>query len=153
MYSRKDSTQFPVEIPPKHFAHFEKAIDEVFGTKINQRGETATIHGLLYPGEFVIGLCFHNQSQQTQTPTSFIISIDIEQKERDQEDQKLPNEKVLQILMDFLGLMTEQYLSEDEWTDYLQKWEFEEFQKLQIYYLISRDNIPLTLQANRLLNQ
>ena len=59
--------------------------------------------------------------------------------------------KLLNNSVNIIGNFIDIYISTESWDEFCSNWTFEEKKKTKFYYNVSRENIALTLEANKLL--
>jgi hypothetical protein len=87
-----------------------------------------------------------NQEQLEVAPVSYIMSMDLDEKNQDPE-------KYLDTLIDSMGVFFDSYFADADWNDYISNWTEATYKDLKFFYKVSRENVALTIQAEALLNQ
>lgn len=145
MYSRDLTNEKHVLIPGKDLSRFKKAVEEAYTEYFIQRSLDFELHGFLYPKEFVLNICIFSPKDLNITPTSLFCSVDLK--------DESPSEKIINTIVDYIGIFLDEFFQVDSWEDYFQRWESEDFKGQKLHYRITRENVILSLKAEELLNQ
>jgi len=97
--------------------------------------------GHIYPNELVFTVSFFNMNHAT----TCILSCDI--------DKKTNHTKLLDALIDVIGVMFDHIFAEKEWSDFTPFWQELDHKGQKIHYQITRENIHLTIEATKLLSE
>lgn len=147
MFSRKHDELFGTELPTQWLTHISSACNEVFEEHILDK-QTFDAHGEIFRDEILLIISLISDEKLT-LPISLFLSIDIDDKHY--KDMKLVKKSVDK-MMDFAGTVFEEILATKDWDDYSVIWTAVNYQKNEIFYKVTRENVELSLEANRLLN-
>jgi hypothetical protein len=143
MLARKDQDQEGKALSEEWNTKVLGLLNSVYEAQCKQREKAFYVYGEFYPNELVVAVSLVDQNDQISIPITYLISIDI--KTNDKVEQLLGN------LVDSVGIFFDTFFAESEWNDYQAKWQEADFKKLKFHYKVTRENIELTLAANKLL--
>lgn len=143
MLSRKIREERGREIPQEWLDNAKKVLSENYLEYTKDGNLTFQTFGELYPDECCLALCLIDSV--TENAVSLILSSDISSENFD------PN--ILDNLLDASSLFFDQYFNTPNWDDYEPTWGAEEFKNKKFFSKVSRENIGLTIQAEKWLSQ
>ena len=142
MLSRKDRMDEGVELPEAWRKEVGDLLKRIYKKQCVD-GHTFEVMGRLYADELCLVASFFNQQRPQIIPVTYHASVDM----TDAKDQK----KSLGILVDSIGIFFDTVFADKEWSDYNPFWEQVEFKGLSFYTMSTRENIILSLAADKLL--
>lgn len=145
MLSRKEQDQPGAEIPKQWCEKLTQVLNENYRNQTQSTGKTFTAHALTYPNEVYLAVSLIEPAKEDLAPVTLSLSADL--------DEKSEPTKLLDQLVDSIAIFFDEYFSTSNWNDYNPIWNEFEHKKLNIHYKITRENVALTLEANRLLAQ
>lgn len=125
-----------------------RLLQDIYAGKCEANERSFSVFGFNFADETLMIVSFQKEDDSEGLPVSIFVSADI--------DSKNPDEKILKSMVDFLGLVIDDMLPKvdgDSDDLYSLRWEEHEFDKKKLYLKVTRENVELTLQATRLLNQ
>lgn len=149
MLSRKEHEITPVYLPKEWTDQVKQILLNVYGDRCIKDDKTFEVFALTYPTEAILFISYLD-SDNNQSPITLSLSVDLVESN----DSK----KILDTLINIAGEYFDIYFSEEKnseslWDGYVYEWEEEERNKLKFFYKISRENIALTIEANKLLEE
>ncbi len=118
-----------------HYDSFLKVYDREFN-----------IFAYSHSEEFLLIVSCTTPDNPDHSPSSLFISADL--------TEKTDASQLMDQLIDVTGIFFDQYFNQEgNWTDFSGKWEKDQFLGLELHYKISRENMLLTIEANRLLGE
>ena len=149
MFSRHDDRQEKSNQIPKEILSFiDKLIAETFEKRLKSKNLELSIFGELYENEIVLIFSLLNSQDPNLNTISLFVSDDISI------DSKL--EKKVDHLINSSSEFFETILnsSEEQLLElYSPRWQITDLKSDNFYYKISRENIQLTIEANKLLSE
>lgn len=147
MFSRHNEREETANnIPPAILESIKTLIVDSFQEGLKKQGLTLDVFGELYDNEIVLIFSLEKGTESNVKTISLFISKDIETTEK--------LEKTVDHLVssssDFFEMITEKS-AEDLFEIYSPRWQKSELENQNFYYKISRENINLTIEANKLL--
>jgi len=143
MLSRNIHNQSGNIFPTSWQEEISQLFHSTYKTHCDLEKKEFNVYGVSYPNELLIIASYLNKNHPTLSPTTIFTSMDIQ--------ENFNHKKAESTLIDIIGLFFDDYFSTENWDDYLSAWQKFENKNFQIYYKITRENIELTLAANKLL--
>ena len=143
MLSRKQHDLEGLVLPDEWTKEFTDLLNSIYKDECTRQGKSFFVLGYTYPEEVLMGISFMEEDDLNAIPVTLVVSADLK------EGQKA--KKLLDTLIDSVGVFFDSYFSNSESSDYNTNWSSETFKNVEIFYQVSRENILLTLKANELL--
>lgn len=143
MHSRKDQNQDLIKLPNDWLRNLGELLNSTYKDQCDKKNKSFLVLGHTFPNEVVLITSFLDEKSLGSIPITLALSADL--------DEKNNSEKLLEVLVEFIGIFFDQVFSSEEWDDYNPNWEMEEIKDLKIYFTVSRENILLTIKANEIL--
>lgn len=145
MYSRIETDAEPIFLPDEWCSDVSKLLHSLYSEELAQHEMTLEVYGLTYPQEVVLIVSLLNAGDETAQPITYMASAPL--------TESAEPKTVLDILVDSSGGFLDHILNDLENTEYLAIWTEAKIKDLEFHYLISRENIALSLEATRLLRE
>ena len=150
MLSRKQQVSEGIEIPEHWTQNTKTALSVRFAGNPNIKNKEFSVYGKVYPDEILlIGSLVSNEDTHQGCSTVFV-SSDI--KEIPDAGSKAYR-GLLNSLIDAMGYIFDDFLAQTGHQNYDIQWFQETIGKQEFFYRMSRENIALTLEADRLLKE
>lgn len=146
MLSRKEQKDPGIVLPEAWRQKVENVLYNVYQEQCDANEKTFQVHGLTYPDELYLAVGLLNQDKLEIAPVSYIMSMDLDEKNKDPE-------KYLDTLIDSMGVFFDSYFADENWNDFVSNWTEASYKDLKFFYKVSRENVALSIQAEYLLNQ
>ncbi len=132
------------ELPQEWKNKVKLLLNEVYEPQCKENDKHFEVFGEIYSNELLIIVSFVNFENLHSIPQTLFLSVDV--------DEKTDFEKLLPSLVNISGLVFDQLfaLGEEDYR-YEENWQKEKVKETEFYYKISRENVALTLEANKLL--
>ncbi len=146
MFQRIDSEIPAIELPEKWRQELKQSLLKVYGDQCLKDDKTFDVYGFTYPNELLIIASYVGMDQGT-IPITIFLSADI--------NQKSDPKKLFDSLLDNIAIFFDQYfqnINNEEWDEFVYEWQEEVINRQTFYYKVTRENISLTLEAEKLLN-
>jgi hypothetical protein len=149
MFRRSETEIAPLPLPPEWLNPFKQTLLNLYGDKCIKEERTFEIYAYTYPEEALLIVSYVGLDPFV-APLTLFLSIDLK--------LALKPEKSFDILSDSVGIFFDHYFAingdnEDIFDEYVHDWEEEEISGNKIYFKITRENIALSLEANKLLGE
>lgn len=145
MMSRKNQETLGQPLPSEWIERVQNLMEDLYASKCKQTHKTFAVYGFHYPDELLLIVSLIGKNDPGALPVTCFLSIDIEQ-EGVWSGQ-------LETLLDGAGMFFDSFFAKKGWNDYTPAWTETPFRKKTIYYMSSRENVALTIEAERLLSQ
>ena len=148
MFSRKDRNEAPSLIPAEILSPIKNLLTETFSSNLEKSNYKLDLYGEIYADEIIIIFSLIDMNKSDGNTISLFIS--------DEYDQKSNLEEKINSIVNASSEFFEIIFSSSEeklLEIYRPNWERTDLPKNNFYYKISRENIKLTIEANKLLGQ
>ena len=145
MLSRKDQNDKGIALPKTWCEEVEYSLNNVYEDQKSKLNKSFFVCGKTFPNELLIGVSFLNEDDDSAQSLTVIISADIK-KDDAQED-------LLKAVLDSFGILFDEIFSVNDWNDYHLVWKKFENNKKEFHFQISRENLKLSLMADKILNE
>jgi len=145
MHSRKIQGQEHNKLPLDWLNELSELLNTTYREQCDKKNKSFLVLGHTFPNEVVLIVSFLDEGSLSSIPITLVLSADV--------DEKTKSDKLLEVLVEFVGIFFDQVFSIEDWDDYNSNWEMEIVKKYEIHYLISRENILLTMKADEILKE
>lgn len=146
MFSRKPGNQKGKSIPQDWLENLAGMLDETYAEQNNKHDRYFDVYGQIYETELLLVVSWLPKTDTLSAPITCFLSC-----EPDQMNDEAKAKKTQQSYVDVMGLLFDEIFSNDEWTDFEPNWQEVSYKHENYFFKISRENISLTLEANKLL--
>ncbi len=146
MFQRIDTEVNAIELPMEWRQDLKQSLLNIYGDHCIKHDRTFDIYAFTYPSELLI-IASYIGLDPNIIPTTLFLSADL----RPDTDPK----KLFNSLLDNIAIFFDQFFqntNNEEFDEYVHEWQEEVVNRQTFYYKITRENIGLTLEAERLLN-
>ncbi|MBL6990827.1 MAG: hypothetical protein ISR65_13665 [Bacteriovoracaceae bacterium] len=143
MLSRKEHKEKAIWIPHKWTDELVSLLLSVYKKQCNLAGQEFNIFGFTYPTEILVVASLIVKDDQSRCPVSYFVSTDLTEIDKSKE--------LLDKLVDLVGMFFDSYFVDQNWDGYCDQWTKYDYKKTLFYYKVTRENVRLTLEANKLL--
>lgn len=147
MLARKEHEQHHESVSKKWEVEFTNLLSSVYKHQLEKKGRVFEVYTQLYDKELLVVVSLLDAGDHTNHGTGAAVaaffSIDLK--------EKAAHLKILPIITDLAGMFWDKYFSVKDWDDFVVSWTEFEFKGHNFYYKITRENVKLTLMADKLL--
>jgi len=151
MLARKKSSKVGKPLPSDWQESLSRLLNETYKKECQQEGRYFDVYGQIYPEELLLVVSWLSEKEQGVAPVTCFLSCE--------PDQMASEEKVKKTQADFIdlaGLFYDDIFSKEDWNDdevsmFEPNWQEVSHKNQNYFYKLSRENINLTLEADRLL--
>ncbi len=143
MLSRKEHEQKPTHLPDEFRSKVRDLLNTTYGDKFDKEQYEFAVFGMTFPSEVLLMVSLINKKDDNAAPVTYHVSSDL--------DEKTKADKVVDHLVDSVGLFFDNYFEDPTWNDFFSKWEETDFKGIKLHYKITRENVGLTLMADQIL--
>tara|TARA_B100000925_G_scaffold286649_1_gene264713 strand:+ start:6276 stop:6716 length:441 start_codon:yes stop_codon:yes gene_type:complete len=145
MLSRHNEEADGVNLPKEWLEEITKVINSAYSDLFSAKNLTLKTYGELHKGEVCIAFCLYNSSSGNTGSISLLLSVDL----KDKEDPKSVLDNTIDQSSEFFDLLVS-----DQTEDIFQpNWVKSQLKKDNFYFKITRENIALSIEANKLLKE
>jgi len=143
MLSRKHHEEESKAIPATWSTKIELILNSVYSKQLEKAGKQFEAFGQIFDDELLVIVSLVSLNQVELLPISCFLSMDA--------DKTTEIDAASERLLDMAGIVFDSVFAASDWNDYEDLWTKETVNGLEFHYKISRENVALTLQANKLL--
>lgn len=146
--ARKPQSQNPIELPLTWRESVQETLSQTFYDECDAQGLSFDVLGATFPDELLLCLSLVQADRPEIAPCTLMLSADIE--------KNTAPEKLLKTLIDQSGVFFENFFQtseEDKHELYQARWLDEKHGDQFFYSKVSRENVRLTLEANKWLEE
>lgn len=145
MYSRLETDAEPIFLPDEWTQNVVGILNSLYSDKFIDKDLAVEVYGLTYPEEVVLIVSLLNSNDDTAAAITYMASAPLT-------DKKDPT-SILDTLVDSAGGFLDHILDSSEEVEYLALWTEARAKDLDFHYMITRENVALSLEATKLLRE
>lgn len=146
MLARKKTSKQGISIPVDWLESLARLLNETYSSECKKHDRYFDVYGQIYPEELLVIVSWISDKEQNAAPVTCFLSCD--------PDQMNNEKKVKETQANYIevaGLFFDEIFSSDNWDGFEPNWQEVTHKHQNYYYKLSRENINLTLEANKLL--
>ncbi|MFP5457612.1 MAG: hypothetical protein ACLGG7_02665 [Bacteriovoracia bacterium] len=147
MLARKLSSQQGEVLPLEWSDTVGQLLNQTYAQECTAQARTFAVYGQIFEDELLVIIGF-NPLEATAAATTCFLSCD-------KADISTP-EKVKATQTDFVdiaGMFFDEIFATEDWSDWEPNWQEVEWKGKTFFYKLTRENVTLTLEADRMLRQ
>lgn len=146
MLARKPDSTEGTLVPHEWTTSVADLLNGTYALECQKRDCVFDVYGQVFPSELLVIVSFIPTKTQTQAPVTCFLSSDTAQ-------MTTPNErkKTQDLFIEIAGQFFDEIFANDNWSEWEPNWQEVEYDKHKYFYKLSRENIALTIEADRLL--
>ncbi len=148
MFQRKKSLKPGLDLPQEWTQSVSDLLNETYEKECETRNRHFDVFGQILPEEMVVVAGLSNLENPTESAISIFLSSDIQV---GLETKKLKD--IQATFVDLFGLLFDEIFSQSDWSEWEPMWQEVEYEGFTFHHKITRENILLTIEANRLLQE
>lgn len=148
MLARKASSKSGKVIPQDWVESFARLLNDTYSSECKKHDRYFDVYGQIYSEELLIVVSWLSEKDEYTAPITCFLSCDPEQI---QDEKKVKSTQ--QDYIDVVGLFFDEIFSSEEWDEFEPNWQEVKYKNETYFFKISRENINLTLEANKLLGE
>lgn len=142
--ARKDQNEKEIMLPDSWSQAVRETLQETYEEDCHKKQMVFDVIGATFPDELVIGLTLLNPKQLMSAPFTLMLSADL--------NEGNAAKKMLKTLIDQSSHFFDVFFSSEDPEDlYQARWTEAENSPIPFFYKVSRENLRLTLEANKFL--
>jgi hypothetical protein len=146
MFARKTNSKKGKSIPQDWIESFSRLLNESYKKECTDQGRYFDVYGQIYQEELLLVVSWLSEKDEYAAPITCFLSCEPEQ----MNDEKKVKETQANFI-EVVGLFFDEIFSSEEWDEFEPNWQEVQFKQQNYFFKISRENINLTLEANKLL--
>ncbi|MBY0516840.1 MAG: hypothetical protein K2P81_08035 [Bacteriovoracaceae bacterium] len=148
MLERKPTSNPGKALPQEWLESVSLVLNETYAEQCVAHKRQFDVFGRLYPQELLVIIGFLPKESTNESAVSCFLSCDFQEIETPQKVKETQAN-----FMDVAGLFYDEYFANSEWSDWEPQWQEVEWKGKKYFYKMTRENIRLTLEADRLLRE
>ncbi len=146
MFARKTNSKNGTSIPQDWLESFARLLNETYKKECDQLKRYFDVYGQIYSEELLLVVSWLSEEDVALSPIACFLSCEKE----DMNDEKRFKETQNNYI-EVVGLFFDEIFSNNEWDQFEPNWQEVSYKSHSYFFKLSRENINLTLEANRLL--
>lgn len=146
MLARKKSSKSGKNIPQDWVEGLNRLLNETYKSECKLNGRYFDVFGQIYPEELLVVVSYLSEKDEYLSPITCFLSCEPEQMAN--EDKVKETQKNF---IDLVGLFFDEIFADDEWDKFEPTWQELKYKHETYFFKLSRENINLTLEADKLL--
>lgn len=148
MLARKSTHVKGAPLPQEWAQSVSGLLNETYAHECVKRGRIFEVVGQVYPDELVVTASFMSGTSATEAPVTCFLSCDPQDMSTKAEVKDTQDR-----FIELFGLFFDEIFASEEWNEWEPLWQEVENRGKTYWYKISRENVRLTLEADRLLRE
>ena len=149
MLARKNKSQKNANPLPQEWVEaLNRLINETYSKECKQNGRYFDVFGQAYPDELLRAVSYLSEKDEYSSPITCFLSC-----EKDHMSSEEKFKATQKNFIDLVGLFFDEIFADDEWSEFEPNWQEVSHKGETYFYKITRENINLTLEADRLLGE
>jgi hypothetical protein len=146
MLGRKATSKNGTSIPTDWLESLARLLNEGYKNECKQHARYFDVYGQIYDEELLLVVSWLSEKDEYLAPITCFLSCEpthIQNESKVKETQ--------QNFIDVVGLLFDEIFSTEEWDEFEPNWQEVNYKHETYFFKLSRENINLTLEADRLL--
>jgi len=148
MLARLESSHHGKNVPIEWSEAFARLLNETYKSECKKFESYFDVYAKSYEEELLVIISFISEKDEAQSPISCFLSC--EKKHIETPEKFLTTQKNY---IDISGLLFDEIFATEDWNEFEVSWQEVQHKNESYFYKISRENVILTLEANRLLGE
>jgi hypothetical protein len=144
--ARKSSSKSGKSVPQDWSEGVAVLLNDTYKTECTKEGRYFDVYGQIFPEELLVIVSYLSEKDPAVAPIACFLSCDTEQMKTETMVKETQSN-----FMDVAGLFFDEIFSSDDWSDFEPVWQEVKYKTHTYHYKLTRENINLTIEANRLL--
>lgn len=148
MLGRLKTSKTGNALPSDWSESLSRLLNETYKSECKKNNRYFDVYGQVYPEELLLTVSYLHETDPGQAPITIFLTCD--------PDQIATPDKVKKTQGDYLelaGLFFDEIFANSEWKEFEPTWQEVTHNNQNYHYKITRENVNLTLEANRLLGE
>ncbi len=148
MLNRIKTEHSPKPIPQDWLESASRLLNEAYDKQLKKENFYFDVFGQIFTEELLVVVSYLSEKNEGHAPITLFLSCD---KSHIETEKKV--KETLENYLEISGLFFDEIFSNKDWNEFEPNWQEVEHNKEKFFYKISRENINLTLEANKLLGE
>lgn len=148
MLGKKKSSVAGKSIPQDWLESLGRLLNETYKTENKKNDRYFDVYGQIYSEELLVVVSWFPEKSQTVAPIALFLTCD-----KDQMNTEKKVRETQENYIELSGLFFDEIFASTDWDNFEPNWQEVSHKHQNYYYKITRENINLTLEADRLLGE
>ena len=148
MFARKADSKNGKSIPEDWLLSLSILLNETYQDECEKKQRTFDVYGQIYKEELLLVVSWLSEKDEYIAPITCFLSCGPEQ----MNDEKKVKSTQLNFI-DVVGIFFDQVFASDDWSEFEPNWQEVNYKDENYFFKLSRENVNLTLEANKLLGE
>lgn len=148
MLARKASSKSGKSIPQDWQEGLNRLLNETYEKECKEHKRYFDVYGQIFPEELLVAVSWLSEADEYTAPITCFLSCEADQISNEQKVKETQKN-----FIDVTGLFFDEIFADPEWSEFEPVWQEVTYKNQNYFYKLSRENINLTLEANKLLGE
>jgi hypothetical protein len=146
MFARKSKSKNGKSLPQDWIESFSRLLNESYKKECQLQDRYFDVYGQIYPDELVITTSWLSEKDEYSAPITCFLSCEPDQIKDEKRLKETQSDYI-----DVVGLFFDEIFASSEWNEFEPNWQELKYKNHTYFFKLTRENINLTLEANKLL--
>lgn len=148
MLARLKSSKNGKAIPQDWLEGLSRLLNETYATECKKNDRYFDVYGQIYTEELLLIVSWLSEKDAHAAPVACFLSCQPEQMNSESKVKATQ-----QSFIDVVGLFFDEIFASEDWAEFEPVWQEVNYKQENYFFKVSRENINLTLEANKLLGE
>ncbi|MFL5784270.1 MAG: hypothetical protein ACJ76H_06670 [Bacteriovoracaceae bacterium] len=148
MLARMNKSKGGKSAPQEWLEGLSRLLNDSYKRECKEQGRYFDVYGQIYPGELLLIVSWLSETDEYVSPVTLFLSC-----EADQVSSVKKVKDTQENYVELVGLFFDEILAAKEWDEFEPLWQEVSHKNQNYWYKITRENINVTLEANKLLGE
>lgn len=148
MLARLKSSKNAKSLPQDWIEGLNRLLNETFKDECKQHGRYFDVYGQIFSEELLLIVSWASEKDEYTAPVTCFLSCDPDQITNEKKVKETQNNYI-----DIIGLFFDEIFATEEWNEFEPNWQEVKHKNQTYFFKLSRENVNLTLEANKLLGE
>jgi hypothetical protein len=146
MFARKTSSKNGKSIPEDWLISLGILLNEAYHDECVKHARTFDVYGQIYAEELILAVSWLSEKDEYIAPITCFLSC-----EPGQMNNGTKVKSTQQNFIDVVGIFFDEIFATDDWAEFEPNWQEVVYKEETYFFKLSRENVRLTIEANKLL--
>lgn len=146
MLGRLKTSKKGQALPTDWLESLARLLNETYKKECKTSDRYFDVYGQIYPEELLLVISYLSEKDESLSPISLFLTSDLSKISTEQSVKETQKNYI-----EMAGLFFDEIFANDEWNEFEPVWQQVTHNNNNFHYKLSRENINLTLEADRLL--
>lgn len=146
MLARKKTSKTGKSAPQDWLEGLSRLLNETYKTECKKNDRYFDVYGQIYPEELLLVVSYLAEKDEYLAPVTLFLSCEPDQIANEKKVKETQNN-----FIEVVGLFFDEIFADSEWNEFEPTWQEVTHKNQNYFYKLTRENINLTIEANRLL--